>query len=308
MRIAGTYPFPTDPDPDAFALRVLSLGAGVQSSRLLLGILEGEFGTPGEDAPSCAVFADTGWEPRPVYAWLAVLRERAEAAGFPVHVVSAGDLRHDALTTRARREAEGKSGRFASMPLHTYNAEGGETLMRRQCTSQYKIRPIRRKVRELAGMAPGRAYPGRHVETWQGISHDELSRIGESRDAWEWRRYPLVERRETRAACLRWLAARGFSAPRSACCGCPFRRSAEWLWLKKHDPEGFASAVAFDEVLRDPAGSPLGWDQPAFLHHDRRPLADVVPDLEARAAAEAAQGDLFADHGLVDECAGHCGV
>ena len=90
MRIAGTYPFPTDPDPDAFALRVLSLGAGVQSSRHLLGILEGEFGTPGEDAPSCAVFADTGWEPRPVYAWLAVLRERAEAAGFPVHVVSAG--------------------------------------------------------------------------------------------------------------------------------------------------------------------------------------------------------------------------
>mgnify|MGYP004150709721 CR=1 FL=1 len=59
---------------------MLSLGAGVQSSRLLLGILEGEFGTPGEDAPSCAVFADTGWEPRPVYAWLAVLRERAEAA------------------------------------------------------------------------------------------------------------------------------------------------------------------------------------------------------------------------------------
>src|SRR5690606_16533311 len=61
MRLSGSYPFTTDPDPvEGFALRVLSLGAGVQSSRLLLGILEGEFGTPGEDAPSCAVFADTG--------------------------------------------------------------------------------------------------------------------------------------------------------------------------------------------------------------------------------------------------------
>src|SRR5690606_30860798 len=61
----------------------------VQSSRLLLGILEGEFGEPGAEAPSCAVFADTGWEPSPVYDWLDFLRERAEVEGFPVHVVSA---------------------------------------------------------------------------------------------------------------------------------------------------------------------------------------------------------------------------
>ena len=75
------------------------------------------------------------------------------------------------------------------MPLYTYNRGGGDMIMRRQCTHQYKIRPIRRKVRELAGMAPGRRYPGRYVETWQGISYDELARIGSSREAWEWRRY-----------------------------------------------------------------------------------------------------------------------
>lgn len=45
--------------------------------------------------------------------------------------------------------------------------------------------------------------PRRYVETWQGISYDELARIGTSRQAWEWRRYPLVERREARADCLR---------------------------------------------------------------------------------------------------------
>lgn len=309
MRLSGSYPFTTDPDPvECFALRVLSLGAGVQSSRLLLGILEGEFGEPGIDVPSCAVFADTGWEPRPVYDWLNELQERAEVAGFPVHVVSAGHILRDAYTTRTAREAEGKNGRFASMPLYTYNRGGGDMIMRRQCTHQYKIRPIRRKVRELAGMEPGRHYPGRYVETWQGISYDELARIGTSREAWEWRRYPLLERRETRADCLRWLEARGHRPPKSACCGCPFRRSAEWLWLKEHDPEGLASAVAFDEALRDEERMVFGWDRPAYLHDSRRPLAEVIPELEVLAEAEASQGDLFADYGLMAECAGYCGV
>lgn len=41
-------------------LRVLSLGAGVQSTTLALMAAHGEF----EQMPDCAIFADTGWEPR----------------------------------------------------------------------------------------------------------------------------------------------------------------------------------------------------------------------------------------------------
>ena len=87
-----------------------------------------------------------------------------------------------------------------------------------------------------------------------------------------------------------------------------FRRSAEWLWLKEHDPKGLTSAVAFDEALRDEARMVFGWDRPAYLHDSRRPLAEVIPELEVLAEAEASQGDLFADHGLIAECAGYCGV
>lgn len=46
-------------------LRVLSLGAGVQSSTLALMSARGDL--PRLDY---AVFADTGWEPARVYAWL----------------------------------------------------------------------------------------------------------------------------------------------------------------------------------------------------------------------------------------------
>ena len=42
--------------------RILSLGAGVQSSTMALMADQGAFG----EKPTAAIFADTGWEPRPV--------------------------------------------------------------------------------------------------------------------------------------------------------------------------------------------------------------------------------------------------
>ena len=49
------------------SLRVLSLGAGVQSTTLALMAAHGDIAP----MPDCAIFADTGWEPRAVYEHLA---------------------------------------------------------------------------------------------------------------------------------------------------------------------------------------------------------------------------------------------
>src|SRR5512142_213642 len=68
-------------------LRIISLGAGVQSTALLLLALHGEV------AADAAIFADTGWEPAAVYAHLERLRALAAARGFPIHVVRNGDIR-----------------------------------------------------------------------------------------------------------------------------------------------------------------------------------------------------------------------
>ena len=38
-----------------------------------------------------AVFADTGWEPHAVYQHLEALKIRADAHGFPIHIVNAGE-------------------------------------------------------------------------------------------------------------------------------------------------------------------------------------------------------------------------
>ena len=46
--------------------RVISLGAGVQSTVMALMAEAGDIGP----RPDCAVFADTGWEPKEVYEHL----------------------------------------------------------------------------------------------------------------------------------------------------------------------------------------------------------------------------------------------
>lgn len=90
------------PEP---ALRVLSLGAGVQSTTLALLAVEGVL--PRLDG---AIFADTGWEPKAVYETLDRAETRLADAGIPLYRVSrGGTIRGDVLDPRV----------FATIPAFT---------------------------------------------------------------------------------------------------------------------------------------------------------------------------------------------
>ncbi|WP_337143563.1 hypothetical protein [Mesorhizobium sp. Cs1299R1N1] len=58
--------------------------------------------------PDCAVFANTGWEPRAVYEHLEWLTS-GKVLPFPVHIVSAGNIRDQLM-------AAGEGKRCASIP------------------------------------------------------------------------------------------------------------------------------------------------------------------------------------------------
>jgi hypothetical protein len=165
-------------------VRILSLGAGVQSSTLLLMACEGE------EHLDAAIFADTGWEPWWVYQHLEGLEKVAKVAGIPLYRVSAGSLRTDAL-----------AGATASwMPVYSRDPETGKVQqLKRQCTRNYKIRPIRRQVALLNGGFR------RRVDQVVGISLDEYERMRDSDVKYIRNVYPLVERRMTRADCVAWL-------------------------------------------------------------------------------------------------------
>jgi hypothetical protein len=257
-------------------LRVLSLGAGVQSTTLALLAAHGEL-----PMPDCAIFADTQAEPAAVYEHLRWLMS-PNVLPFPVHIISSGNLRQHIV--------EAMAGRIRMDNRPPFFTESGGPL-NRQCTTKHKIKPILAKTKELAGADT--------VEQWLGISTDEASRMKPSRDKAIRNRWPLIEQNMSRYDCLGWLARHGYPRPpKSACTFCPYRNTEQWRVLKHNDPAGFADAVMIDELIRP--GLPQE-RMPArlFVHHSRRPLADI----DFSTAGDRGQPDLFGN-----ECEGLCGV
>lgn len=256
-------------------MKVISLGAGVQSTTLFLMSCEGRF-----EKPDYAVFADTGWEPRAVYEHLEKLKVVGEENEVPILTVSIGNLRHDALNKAKVR--------FASMPLFTQGPEGGAvSQLRRQCTREYKVAPLQKKCRELGAT---RANP---VEVWIGISLDEVHRMKDSFVQYTYHRWPLIEMRMDRAQCRKYLDDHGWrNVPKSSCIGCPFHDDHYWRRLKVESPDEFADAVEFDQAIRQ---MPRLRDK-TYLHRSAMPLDEAPFNY-------GGQGDLFGQ-----ECEGMCGV
>jgi hypothetical protein len=264
-------------------LRVLSLGAGVQSTTLALMIEHGEL--PMVD---CAIFSDTMSEPKKVYEHLDWLKSKIS---YPLHIVSKGNLRQDIIDA-----VDGKY-KFMSIPLFTKNAETGKKgLLRRQCTADYKILPINKKVRELLGYKKGeRVKKGTKVEMLMGISLDEIVRTRVNRLKYIKNVYPLVEFQMRRHHCLEWMEKNNYpKPPRSACTFCPYHSNDEWKEIKKNKQE-WDEVVALDKKIRK--GTKKNTDL-VYLHRSAVPIdeADLDPNKD--------QQDLFND--ICDE--GMCGV
>ena len=70
-------------------MTVLSLGVGVQSSTMALMAAKREL-----TMPDCAIFADTGFEPKGVYQYLNFLKKTLP---FPIYVVARSNIREDII-------------------------------------------------------------------------------------------------------------------------------------------------------------------------------------------------------------------
>ncbi|WP_396958536.1 hypothetical protein [Nitrosomonas sp.] len=261
-------------------MRILSLGAGVQSSTLALMAEHGDI-----EKPNYAIFADTGWEPKHCYDWLDYL---SDLLSFPVIRVSAGNIRDDLI---ANIET---SKRFASIPFFT--SSGG--MGRRQCTQQYKLVPIYKMCRELLGYKPRQRIPRGSIQMLIGISTDEVHRMKPSRERWIDNVYPLIDLRMSRTDCLSWMDRHGYPLPpKSSCIGCPFHSSSYWADLKKNHPEEFYDAAKVDSLLRA-YGHRTGMKNLEYMHPSLRPLSEIEFTNE-----QQLEIDLF---GI--ECEGMCGV
>jgi hypothetical protein len=277
---------------------ILSLGAGVQSSCLALMAARGEVrGYPQQ--LDGAIFADTQDEPASVYSWLDWLEaEIAQSPNpYPVHRVTAGRLQNAALKMRITKD--GRKYSSADIPFFTKAADGSQgKITHRACTVDYKILPILKKVRELAGIKRGQKTVG--AAQWIGISLDEVHRMKMSRHPWAENCWPLVDMRMRRHDCLLWMERNGYpKPPRSSCVYCPYHSNAEWRRLKDDEPDAFAAAVQFERDLQRVKGGTDNMQAVPFLHKSLLPLDQV----DLRTLEDHGQMGLWGE-----ECEGMCGV
>ena len=285
MRLADDKIINKKPD-----LRVLSLGAGVQSSTLLMKIYNGEI------APvDVAIFADTGNEPQEVYDWFEFLKDKVKDK------IKIERVKNNRNTGNIAEDILSPVGFFASIPVYTTNKETGKAgITLRTCTDRYKIRPIGEKIRELLDVSNLR---GRVVEIVMGISFDEIQRAKYPPNKWQINCYPLVENKITRHDCLHYFESLNFpTPPRSACVICPYHSNKEWKRIKDNFPEEFDYSVNFDNELRSKETKSQfvnKLDSELFLYKEKIPLKDATfEDNDS-----GFQGSLFDD-----ECEGYCGV
>lgn len=196
-------------------MRVLSLGAGVQSSTLVMMAELGEI--PKFDL---AVFADTGDEPSAVYRWLDWLESR-----MTIPLVRA--MSGHGLLKHMEEACKGTATRCSQPPLFTAN--GGRIF--RKCTQDFKVAPIKRAIQH--------ARNGQKVTQVFGISFDERhrARVPDAKYI-EKCEHPLIDRFMTRVDCKRWMLSHGFPIPpRSACRMCPNRCNSEWQLMRDTSPD-----------------------------------------------------------------------
>ena len=291
-------------------LRVISLGAGVQSSVMALLASRGELKNEKGEAlppPDYAIFADTGWEPEGVYKHLEWLKTEISKNKHPFEVVIAINHENKKGLNRSWKiqehllEGKNSTGQnFMTIPAFILNKKGKKSIARRQCTREYKLEPIYQKIRKLCGLEFGQRMPKDvWIEQWIGISEDEMIRMKDSRISWLKSCWPLVDMRIKREDCIKWFAQHypNRVLPRSACIGCPMHTDKEWMNMKKDDPKSWKEAVKIDSALRTGSRKEK-FDGEIYLHRSMTPLDKI--DFEKTKDEKQVS--------LLDECEGMCGM
>jgi len=261
--------------------RALSWGGGVQSTTL------GEMSANGElERVDVILMADTKFERQKTYEIVDFYSERWRKIGMHVEIISVGDIRRLGAVEHIH------------IPFRTVSGAP----LDRQCTRNFKIRPVKRRIRELMGFhrsAPPHPKPGA-VEQWIGFSWEEWSRMKDSPIKFIVNRWPLIEQKMSRWDCEAYLKGRGLPVPiKSACVCCPFRSASEWIRMREQYPDEFRQAIEFDEANRDnPLAKKAGVkSSKLYIYTHAQPLAEANLEADARREKKHRKVPLFVCNG-----------
>lgn len=252
---------------------------GVQSTSLYYMSSMGEL-------PRCdyAIFADPGKEKAKTMQYLYQLKKwEKDNNGIPIIVVNDKNLYKDLMN-----QTNSTNNRFASIPAFTI-MDGKIGMLRRQCTNEYKIAQVDKTIKKIYGLSKYGRFP--QTEIWIGITLDEIHRMSiPQKQKWKTLIYPFcgykidwtskAEKFEQssfimrRADLMNWYNRNKLNMPvKSSCTFCPFQSDANWLEMKRNEPEEFADAIKLDYTIRN--STKKGIKSPIYLHNSCKPLDQV---------------------------------
>jgi hypothetical protein len=269
-------------------MKVFSLGLGVQSTAMYYLSSLGKL--PRADF---AIFADPGNEEPETYKYLQHLKIwQNQNNGIPIIIA-----KPQSILSKHIVKGLNSDSRFVSIPAYTISETGKKGMIRRQCTSEFKIKIIDKKIRELRGYK--KYERNKPVEIWLGITTDEITRMKEPYKTEKYKVfvYPFLNEKIyfenkiikysspnmlkwNRQQCAGYITQLGQPLPiKSACTFCPYKSDAAWNDIKQNKPKLWNWLIEFDKKIRN--GSKKGFVQPLFLHRSCKPLEDVelLPDL-----------------------------
>ena len=273
-------------------MKIISLGMGVQSTALYYMSSMGEI-----DRADYAIFADTGAEKSATIEYYHKLDKwQKQNNGIPIIRIVKKNILNDLLN---KQNSSGT--RIASLPAFSKTG-----MLRRQCTSEYKIYQIDKQIKEIYGLTKYARYP--KTEIWFGITLDEASRMAIPQQGWKINVYPFIgykihrdckqehmgiENPVRRSELINWYDNNNIEQPvKSACYFCPFQSDKSWIDTKNNYPDDWDNAIKVDNAIRD--SSKRGTRDKIYVHRSAIPLKDVKFD--------ESQTDFWG------ECSGNCHI
>jgi hypothetical protein len=193
--------------------RVLSFGAGVQTTALAIMIAEHKLDV------DAVVFADTGAEKPETYSYLE-------------------DYTKPLLRSVGVEFITVKSGIEGGVNLYEYylSHQNIPSVQYRRCTDLFKLRPIHKLI-------------GKKCIQLIGFSADETGRAENAKNK-KRKRFPLIEMGMHSADSRTLIQNYGWPIPlKSSCFVCMFQRFPEWNWLKNNHPELFQKALDLESTF-----------------------------------------------------------
>jgi hypothetical protein len=255
-------------------MKILSLGLGRQSTALYylssLNVIE-RF--------DYAIFADTGAEKKSTYDYLEYLKKwQKKNNGIEIIVANYKNLYRDLKNVKLKD--------FRAIPAFTQNSRNEKGMLKRQCTTHYKIRQVNKKIKELYGLSGKQHYPLTSV--YIGITIDEIQRAKYPQEGWKIQIYPFLNFASyknvfesckynlfyTAQDCINYIKSLRVPIPsKSSCTFCPYNTNSDFAQMKKYHVSDFAQALDIDETIRDSSHKKI--KDNLYIHESCKPLFKV---------------------------------